>query len=336
MAHQPDWDRLGRLTTRAGHSPTRLSAEEINELVELYQRVSAHLAHVRTYQRDPALTATLSRLVARAGSVIYGTRARTPRDAARFVTLTFPAALWKIRKFLVASTILLLAPGVAMGAWIGTSEAALEATAPPAVREAYVEERFEDYYTSGPAVAFASQVFTNNVRVAFLAFAGGIAFCVLTAAILVFNGAAIGVAAGTFVAVGQSPRFWGLVLPHGLLELTAVCVAGAAGLSLGWALIDPGDRRRGEALAEEARRAIVVVIGLVAVFAVAGAIEGFVTGSPLPTWQRVGIGVVAEVAFLTYVVVAGRAASSLGLTGKLGEEADGSGPQRAPVALMSR
>ena len=304
-------------------------------MVDLYQRVSADLSHVRTYQRDPALAATLTRLVARAGSVIYGTRTRTLRDAGHFVTATFPAALWGIRKFLVASALLLLAPGVAMGTWVGTSEAALEATAPPAVREAYVEERFEDYYSSGPAVAFSSQVFTNNVRVAFLAFAGGIAFCVVTAGILVVNGAAIGTAAGTFVAAGQAPKFWGLVLPHGLLELTAVCIAGAAGLSLGWALIVPGDRRRSEAVAEEARRAVAVVIGLVAVFGVAGLIEGFVTGSALPTWARVGIGTVAEAAFLTYVVAAGRAASALGLTGALGEEPR-RGSQRAPVAFMSR
>lgn len=335
MAHQPSWDRLARLTAKAGRGPTRLSAEEIVELVDLYQRASADLSHVRTYQPDPALAASLTRLVARAGSVVYGTRTRTLRDAGRFLTATFPAALWSIRRFLVASALLLLGPGVAMGAWVGTSEAALEATAPPAVRQAYVEERFEDYYSSGPAVAFSSQVFTNNVRVAFLAFAGGIAFCVATAGILVVNGAAIGTAAGTFVAAGQAPKFWGLVLPHGLLELTAVCIAGAAGLSLGWALIDPGDRRRSEALAEGARRAVAVVIGLVAVFGVAGLIEGFVTGSTLPTWARVGIGATAEAAFLTYAFSAGRAASALGLTGALGEEPP-TRFQRAPVALMSR
>ena len=328
---------MAHLTARAGRSPTRLSAEEIGELIDLYQRVSAHLSHVRTYQRDPALTASLSRLVARAGSVIYGTRTRTLRDAGRFVTVTFPAAVWWIRRLVAVSALLLVGPGVAMGAWVGTSQAALEATAPPAVRQAYVDERFEDYYSSGPAVAFSSQVFTNNVRVGFLAFAGGIAFCVVTAAILVFNGAAIGTAAGTFVAAGQAPRFWGLVLPHGLLELTAVCIAGAAGLSLGWALIAPGDRRRSDALAEEARRAVVVVMGLVVVFGIAGVIEGFVTGSGLPTWLRVGIGAVAEAAFLTYVVSAGRAASALGLTGKLDEHTPRRpGAQRAPVALASR
>ena len=130
------------------------------------------------------------------------------------------------------------------------------------------DEDFEDYYSSAPAAAFASQVFTNNVRVAIFAFAGGIAFCLLTAGILLFNGAQVGLAAGLFAAVGQSPKFWGLILPHGLLELTAVCVAGGAGLRLGWTLIDPGDRPRATALVEEGRRAMAIVLGLVVVFAV--------------------------------------------------------------------
>jgi uncharacterized membrane protein SpoIIM required for sporulation len=106
------------------------------------------------------------------------------------------------------------------------------------------------------------------------------------------------------------PRFWGLVLPHGLLELTAVFIAGGAGLRLGWALVDPGDRPRTTALAAEGRRSVVIVIGLVAAFIVAGIIEGFVTGSPLPTWARVGIGVAVEAAFLGYLVLRGPVAAA--------------------------
>ncbi len=116
-------------------------------------------------------------------------------------------------------------------------------------------------------------------------------------------------AAGLFAAVGEAPKFWGLILPHGLLELTAVCVAGGAGLCLGWTLIDPGDRPRVVALAEEGRRAMLIVLGLVVVFGVAGTIEGFVTGSGLPTTVRVGIGVVAGIVFLLYFVGQGRAVS---------------------------
>jgi len=88
---------------------------------------------------------------------------------------------------------------------------------------------------------------------------------------------------------------------------------------LGWTLIDPGDRTRRAALAEEGRRALVVVAGLVLVFAAAGTIEGFVTRSSLPTWARVGIGVTGEASLLSYLFLRGRAAAAAGLTGALNE-----------------
>ena len=167
------------------------------------------------------------------------------------------------------------------GVWLANSQAAVEASAPEAVREAYVEEDFEAYYSSEPAAQFASEVFVNNVQVAIYAFAAGILLCGVTAYILILNGSNLGVAAGLFAAAGESPKFWGLILPHGLLELSAVVIAGAAGLRLGWAIIDPGDRARRDALAEQGRRSVVIILGLIVVFAVAGVIEGFVTGSSL-------------------------------------------------------
>jgi len=317
--NQPLWDRLEALTRRAGRDPRRLTAAELDELVSGYERVNSHLSTARTHLGDPDLVAALTSLTARAGAVIYGTRPRTWRAVVRFVTDTFPAAVWHARAFVVAATLLFLVPAVAVGGWLANSPRALELTAPAAVREAYVEEDFEAYYSSAPSAQFASEVSANNIRVGITAFAGGILLCLPTVLVMVVNGVNVGVAAGMFGAAAELPRFFGLILPHGLLELTAVFVAGATGLRLGWSLIDPGDRRRGEALAEEGRRAIVVVVGLAGVFAVAGLIEGFVTGSVLPTWVRVGIGVAALGVFCLYVVVRGRTAAAAGLTGAIGE-----------------
>ena len=319
--NQPLWDRLAHLTKRArGGGLRRMTAPEVDELVRLYQRTATHLSYVRTYYRDAALTMRLTGLVASAGAVVYGTRPRTLRAIGRFFTFTFPAAVWHNRWFVAVSAFLFFAPAIAMGAWLANSDEAVNAAAPAAVREAYVEEDFEDYYSSRPASEFAAQVTTNNIQVGFMAFAVGIAFCVPTVMLLAYNGANVGVAGGLFHAAGEAPKFYGLILPHGLLELTAVAVAGAAGLRLGWSLIDPGDRTRGTAVREEGRRAAVMVLGLVLTFVVAGIIEGFVTGSSLPTWARVGLGVLVEVAFLLYITVQGRLAAHLGLTGRFGEE----------------
>ena len=109
--------------------------------------------------------------------------------------------------------------------------------------------------------------------------------------------------------------FWGLILPHGLLELTAVFVAGGVGFRLFWSWVEPGDLSRTQAIAREGRTAGTVALGLVVVLLVSGVIEAFVTPSGLPTWARVGIGILAEVAFFAYVFVLGRAAYLRGHTG---------------------
>lgn len=316
VQNQPAWLRLEQLVRRARSRP---SADEVDELVQLYQRTSTHLAHVRRERADPALVARLTRLVASAAGVIYSSRSRSMAGFARFFTTSFPAAVWHARRFVLVSALLLLVPAFVVGAWIGTSDAALEASAPDAVREAYVEEDFEAYYSSSPAGQFATQVTVNNIQVSILAFALGALVCIPTAWVLAYNGANVGVAGGLFAAVGQQPRFWGLILPHGILELSAVIVAGAAGLAIGWAIVAPGDRPRGVALAEEGRRAAAIVLGLVLAFVLAGTIEGFVTPSGLPTWARVGVGAAAGLAFWTYVVVLGRRAAALGYTGAIGE-----------------
>jgi uncharacterized membrane protein SpoIIM required for sporulation len=317
---QPAWDRLRVLTDRAGRGLRHLYAAELDELVRLYQRVSTHLSLARSAYRDPGLVELLTRLTARAGSVIYGVRPRTWRGFLRFVTDTFPAAVWHSRWFVVTSTLCLVVPAVIVAVWIANSTAALQASAPEALRESYVEEDFEAYYSNLASVEFATLVTTNNIRVGIMAFAAGILLCVPTAYILALNGANVGFAAGLFAAAGQQPRFWGLILPHGMLELTAVLIAGAAGLRLGWALVDPGDRPRGAALTDEARRAVAIVIGLVGVFVVAGLIEGFVSGSTLPTWARVGIGALTWAVFCVYIVVRGIAATRRGMTGAIGEQ----------------
>lgn len=317
--YTPEWKRLEQLTRRAGAGVGRLSGAELRDLIALYQRSASNLSYAQTNFNDAGLNARLSQLLAAAGAVIYGSRPRSLRGAGRFFTRTFPAALWRIRWFVAVSAVLTLGPALAIGGWLANSSRAVDASAPAAVRQAYVNQDFAAYYSSQPAAAFATEVYTNNIRVAALAFAGGILVGIPTVYLLVTNGAGVGQAAGLFAAAGQSSKFYGLILPHGLLELTSVIIAGAAGLRLGWAVIDPGDRSRAAAIGEEGRRAVVLVLGVILTLLVAGLIEGFVTGSSLPTAVRVGVGVAVEAAFLVYAVVLGRQAAGAGYTGALQE-----------------
>jgi uncharacterized membrane protein SpoIIM required for sporulation len=140
--------------------------------------------------------------------------------------------------------------------------------------------------------------------------------------ILYQNAANLGVAAGLMFNAGKGDVFMGLITPHGLLELTAVFLAAAAGMRLGWSVVSPGHRPRGQVLAEQGRAVVAVAVGLIGVLLVSGLIEALVTPAPLPTFVRIAIGVLAEVAFLAYIFYFGRAAVAAGETGDLQDRPD--------------
>jgi uncharacterized membrane protein SpoIIM required for sporulation len=319
--HQAEWDELDDLARRR----SQLDGAGVARLVSAYQQVSAHLSVVRTDHRDRALEQRLTRTLAAASAAIYRPSHHRKGAGRRFFSETFPAAVWWHRRHIGIAAGLFLAPAILVGAWLTVSDRALDASAPEAVRAAYLETDFEAYYSSEPAAQFATEVFFNNIQVAMLAFAVGILLCVPTCLVLIYNGASIGVAAGMFTAAGRWQLFWGLVTPHGLLEIAAIIVAGASGLALGWSIIAPGDRARAASVADAGKRSVVVILGLILAFAVAGLIEGFVTGSGLPTFARLLIGVSAFGAFSMWVVVFGRRAASLGHTGTLAEDLPSAG-----------
>jgi uncharacterized membrane protein SpoIIM required for sporulation len=315
-AHAPAWQRLERLVKRAGR-PKRLTGNELDELVDLYQRTATHLSVVRTSSPDPALIDRLSSLTIRARSVVTGGRLRGWQEVARFFSTTFPAAVYRSRRWALGAALFTIVVATAMGVWIATHPEIQRQIASPQEIKQLVEHDFEDYYSSAPAASFGAKVFFNNAWVAVLAFALGILLAVPTVFVLFQNAVNVGVAGGLMAAHGKLGLFFGLILPHGLLELTAIFVAAGVGMRIGWTVIDPGPRRRADALAEEGRACMAVVLGLVAVFAVAGFTEAFVTPSGLPTWARVAWGVAIETAFLGYVFYFGRRAARNGETGDL-------------------
>ncbi len=315
-AHRGEWARLEDLL-RKGSRPRSLSGSEVDELVDLYQRVATHLSVVQSIGRDPALVGRLSSLVARARGVVAGGRRASWSDVVRFLRRDFPAICYRTRWWWLGATAAFLVIAVAYGTWIATSPEAQLAVAPPEVVKQLVEEDFEDYYSSAPAQDFAARVFTNNAYVAAQSILFGVLLGIPVLYVLFSNALNVGIAGGLMAANDRTGLFFGLILPHGLLELTAVFVACGLGLKLGWTVVDPGGRTRSRALAEEGRSLVAGALGLALVLLVSGVIEAFVTPSPLPTWARVGIGVVAEGLFLAYVFGPGRRAHRAGTTGDL-------------------
>jgi uncharacterized membrane protein SpoIIM required for sporulation len=318
--NEPTWARLEDLTSRAQSGVGRLSGAEVDELVQLYQRTSAHLSYVRGYLREPTLIARLTRAVASANGLIYGKRARSLRAVGRFFTLSFPGAVHHCRRFIALAAAAFFVPALVMGVWLSLDPGALERSAPRKERQEYVQERFEQYYSDQSPVAFFTQVTVNNIQVSFLAYAAGAVSGGLGAlALLVYNGAPLGIVGAWMVAEGDLPRFLGFIVPHGAMELTAIVIAGGAGMAAGWAAVAPGDRTRADALRDEGQRSITVILGLTTMFVAAGTVEGFITGRGLPPAMRVGIGVLLWLAYVGYLTVQGRIAAAQGITGLLGE-----------------
>jgi uncharacterized membrane protein SpoIIM required for sporulation len=311
IAHGQEWQRLDELSQQG-----RLSGAESDELVERYQQVATHLSVIRTAAPDATLVAYLSSVLARARSRSVGTRVTTWRSVGRFFTDTFPAALYRLRYWWIGCLLGNVAVAAVMMLWLLGHPAAEQTLLSPAAVNQLVNHDFADYYSTYASSHFALQVWVNNAWVAALCLALGI----LGAPViyLLFNNILnVAVIGSIMIRHGQAGHFWGLILPHGMLELTAVFIAGGVGLKLFWSWIEPGGRTRSQSVAREGRTAATVALGLVLVLMVSGSIEGFVTPSGLPTWARIGIGALAETAFLTYVFTLGRAAHSRGRTGDI-------------------
>ncbi|MER6943276.1 stage II sporulation protein M [Nonomuraea sp. NPDC000554] len=322
-AHRPVWDRLEHLVK---HRST-LTGAEVDELVDLYQRVSTHLSIVRSGSSDAMLAGRLSALVARARSAVTGAHTPAWRELTRFFTVSFPVVAYRARWWWLATAVACVAVSWVLGAWVAGDPQVQASIASPEEITRLVEHDFADYYSEHPAASFAGQVWINNAWVSAQVIIYAILLGLPIPFVLWQNVSNVGISAGLMASRDKLDIFFGLITPHGLLELTAVFLAAAVGMRLGWTVIDPGPRRRVEALAEQGRAVMTVALALVAVLFVSGLIEAFVTPSGLPTAARIGIGVLAEGAFLAYVVVFGRRALRQNETGDL-ERA----PDVAPTA----
>ncbi|MBF6425074.1 stage II sporulation protein M [Nocardia cyriacigeorgica] len=304
-AHRGAWNRLDFLARKG-----TLTGAEADELVALYRRTSQQLARLQTHSPDPELVAGLSAVLARARAKVLGTRADTWSEIGRFFTHRFPAAVYRAWPWwaAVAAVFLLVTAGIA--GWVSESDSARSVLGIPSNTDAITAPggAFETYYSEHPNEAFAAQVWTNNAWVSAIALFTGV--LILPALYLLFmNALNLGVTAGLMAEAGRLESFFGFILPHGTLELTAVFVAGGAGLKLGWTLVDPGRLSRLEAVARQGRATATIALGLVGVLLVSGLLEGFVTPSGLPAPVRTGIGFAAEALFLLYVFGAGRRAA---------------------------
>ena len=248
------------LTTRTGPASRRCCASAGSAVTrptsssERYQQVATHLSVLRSAAPDPTLVAHLSSLLAQARNRSVGTRVSSWRGVARFFTDRFPAALYRLRWWWLGCMAANVVVTAVMMWWLIDHPNVEQSLLSPGEVDQLVNNDFEGYYSEYAASHFAAQVWINNAWVTALCLGLGILGLPLVK-VLFDNIANLAIIGSIMMRHDRGELFWGLILPHGLLELTAVFVAGGVGFRLFWSWVEPGDVSRSQALAREGRTA---------------------------------------------------------------------------------
>ncbi len=314
---EPRWQRLEQLAKLRG-----MPGAAADEFAQLYQLTATDLSQVRAAAPDPQLISRLSILLANARTHLAGANQPMWKQIARFFARDLPLSLYRLRWPTVGVTIAFVAIAIATAVYISNEPGALDQVGSFEARQDYANTQFESYYSQYPSSSFFARVWTNNSWVVLQSVGGGFTG-IFTVWVQYANAASTGTAAAIMYEFGYLGLFFKLIMPHGLLELTAIWISGAAGLRIFWSLMVPGERKRMDAIAAEGRMLIGVALGLVAVLMAAGLMEGFVTGSRLPWLAKDAIGVLVLAGFWTYVIYFGRIAAREGFTGDIDADAAG-------------
>jgi uncharacterized membrane protein SpoIIM required for sporulation len=311
----PTWERLDGLLVRAGRRGVRaLPPAEIAELGRLYRATTSDLAYAKGSAFDRVLLEYLNRLTARAHAYVYGATLESGyARVKRFYAEVFPREFRRSIAFIAICAALTVATAVIAYVLIRTHPADAYALLdqgmiPDEIHKSLHDSNFGFDRAYSPAMSTA--IIVNNIKVAILAFGGCITLGAYTIWIIVENGLMLGGVGALFTNAGFGYDFWATVAPHGVIELTAIQIAGGAGLLVAAGVLYPGRMRRRDAIVANAKRAGTLIVGVASMLVVAGTIEGFISPQRWPPEVRIGIGTLTAVALVLYFGSAGRRAAA--------------------------
>jgi uncharacterized membrane protein SpoIIM required for sporulation len=302
------WNELEALLVRAP-SMHRLPARSISRAASLYRTVCADLMRARAADYAPEVLTLLDGLAARGHNALYSAPPYRLAAVGDLLREDFPRALRRHRgAFWLAVTFFLL-PGITgfAGAYLSRNFA-LSLISPEQAEQA--EEAYSEGFDTGrdedTDTAMAGFYVYNNVGIAFRCFATGVLFGVGSAFFLIFNGLQIGAMFGLLAASGRGMNLLTFVATHGALELTAIVISGAAGLVMGYALVDARGRGRFASLQAQAADITRMVLGAAVMLVMAALIEAFWSPSSLPVAVKLSGAAALWLAVVVYLLVAGR------------------------------
>jgi uncharacterized membrane protein SpoIIM required for sporulation len=302
-----DWTELDGVLRRAHGRAERLGPDGVLRLASLYRGSVADLALARrSFPADPVVRMLEDR-VTRARGTLYGAH-RREGSARDYLLRGYWREVYELGPVLVLAWVLLAGSAALATAWGLHDPVAASGVVPGSLAGGGGGPHGAIGLAAGQSAELSAKIFTNNIGVTFLSFASGVAFGIVPAALLIFNGGLLGAVVGIGASTGHARDVVELIVPHGILELSCIAVCSAAGMWMGWALVEPGPRGRFEALTARAPKAVLLVLTTAPWLVLAGCIEGFVTPHHLPLGPALAIGVCAAAPFWCLVVWRGRPA----------------------------
>lgn len=304
------WEEFRILAERVSRQGLdHLSAAELPDFAARYREVAADLARVRTYQADPGVILRVERLVAAGHNALYRSDRRTPASLLTYLLVSAPAEVVHCWKKIFLSFLVFAIPATAGYATLRAQPGLYEALIPDGMIEraeagARRTHEGERYLTvaSEDRPGLALRIMANNIRVSLTTFAGGIFLGIGALFMVAYNGVILGMISGYFANLGLLGYLWTFVAGHGVLELFAIWVAGAAGLDLGLSFINPGRFNRSDAMAMAGRRAVRLLVAVIFLLIIAGSIEGMISAGSYSLHTRLTVTALSTLFLIVYLV----------------------------------
>ena len=307
--NRPHWQRLetmlGVIETRG---PRKTDRSFLRELSSLYRATTGDLAFAQTHFRGTTLLLFLHQLVARAHNQIYRPHRFSSQVAGRFLFNEIPQAV-RAHLQAVAWAAIIFFLGVALGlSAVQYDERAASIILPSSMLNSIYSGQMwtGSVFSVVPAPVASTFLFTSNISVALMAFAGGLTFGLVTTWILFQNGFMLGVAFKLCADYGLLYSLFAFIASHGILEISSILIAGAGGLVVANALLNPGSYSRGDALALNGRSAVRMAVACVPSLITAGCIEAFISPSHFPVWFKAILGLTLGISYWLYLLFTGK------------------------------
>ncbi len=298
--HSDTWKELEELSTLINKKGIKtLPSEKIQRFLYVFRQSSHNLAYARTHYRESRVVDYLNSLISKCHAHVYAVKKISPSSLIKYICLDFPRLIKEYRWFVIGSFSFFI---------IGFIVSLLMVLYNADNSNIFLPQNLIEGVKSGKSGGgewnyplMSSSIMTNNISVSLRAFVLGITLGLGTIYVLFFNGVILGSLTGITYLYGNPISYWSLILPHGIIELTAIFISGAAGLIIAKSMLLPGEYSRKSALIDGAKKACSLIIGVIFMLIIAGIIEGFFTPLKISSAAKLSFAAITAVILILYL-----------------------------------